>query len=243
MSSLCKVRNGPLHRVDGVDVGGGLVAVESVDSDLRVVVWTSSSDVSERVRRAVRALGGDLTIVDECPEPAAFDQGAEVFVVDHALPDWLAVVARVVEECPQLRPLLIGDVDGPDEFLCALSAGVVGFCPKDVSVGAIERSIRSILDAGVSIPRSYTKSLVDAVTHGRGHVVHTAAGDITVTDREWEILQLLVQRRSTREIAETLFVSVGTVRSHVSTLVRKLGAADREDVIALVEHGPGTSSP
>jgi DNA-binding CsgD family transcriptional regulator len=63
----------------------------------------------------------------------------------------------------------------------------------------------------------------------------TAAGPIDVTDREWEIMQLMLQRRTTREIADALFVSVGTVRSHVAALVHKVGAVDRDDLIAIVE--------
>ena len=48
-------------------------------------------------------------------------------------------------------------------------------------------------------------------------------------------MQLMLQRRTTREIADALFVSVGTVRSHVSALVHKVGAVDREDLLAMVE--------
>ena len=58
---------------------------------------------------------------------------------------------------------------------------------------------------------------------------------VDVTDREWEIMQLMLQRRSTREIATALYVSVGTVRSHVSALMHKVGAVDRDDLIAMVE--------
>jgi DNA-binding CsgD family transcriptional regulator len=65
--------------------------------------------------------------------------------------------------------------------------------------------------------------------------MNTVAGPIDVTDREWEIMQLMLQRRSTREIATALYVSVGTVRSHVSALMHKVGAVDRDDLIAMVE--------
>ena len=69
--------------------------------------------------------------------------------------------------------------------------------------------------------------------------MNTAAGPIDVTHREWEIMQLMLQRRSTREIADALYVSVGTVRSHVSALMHKVGAVDRDDLITMVERaGP-----
>ena len=77
-------------------------------------------------------------------------------------------------------------------------------------------------------------ALVVEVRQGRGHRIRTTAGHIDVTNREWEILQLLAQRRSTQEVAGTLFVPVGTVRSHISALLRKLGAVDRDDLVRMI---------
>lgn len=166
-----------------------------------------------------------------------------VAVLDDSDPDWIRSVSDVVRLRPTVRPLALVDVDSPQEFLSALSAGVTGFVPPTADLDAIERSVRSLLDSGVSIPRRMVSALVAEVRHGRGHTVQTAAGPIDVTDREWEILQLLIQRRSTREMAEELFVSVGTVRSHVSVLLRKLGAVDREDAIRLIDRGRHPSAP
>lgn len=149
--------------------------------------------------------------------------------------DWLRLVADLVRRFPTARPLALVDLPGPDDFLAAIGAGVAGFTAPDASVDAIVRTATSIAEQGVAIPRSMVSALVDEVRHGRGHSVRTAAGTIVVTDREWEILQLLLQRRSTREMADRLYVSVGTVRSHVSTLLKKLGAVDRDDAIRLIE--------
>ena len=89
----------------------------------------------------------------------------------------------------------------------------------------------------MAIPRAFMSPLVDEVRRGRGRAVRTAAGVVLVTDREWEILQMLIQGRSTREMSDALFVSVGTVRSHVSTLLKKIGAVDRDDAVAMVRRG------
>lgn len=70
--------------------------------------------------------------------------------------------------------------------------------------------------------------------------MRTPAGNVDVTDREWEVLLLLMQRRSTQQMAEALFVSVGTVRSHVSALLHKLGAVDRDDAVAMVSRSRGS---
>ena len=207
---------------------------------VRILIWTSSSDLAERVRHAVRPLGADVVVVDQRSVPTQLGEGIEVLVIDPSMSNWLRAVSDVVERAPLLRPMLFGDLDGPDEFLAAVSAGVVGFCPRLATAGAIERSVCSVAESGASIPRSFTKPLVDLARRGR--VVRTPAGDIAVTDREWAVLQQLVQRRSTQEIADAMFVTTGTVRSHVSTLMKKLGALDRDDLVALVLRGPGRST-
>lgn len=207
-------------------------AVTTDMTGVRILVWTSSSNVTERVWHAVRHFGADVVAVDQHSVPTQLGEGVEVLVIDRSISNWLRAVSDVVEREPSLRPMLIGDLDGPDEFLAAISAGVVGFCPRLATTGAIERSIRSVAETGVAIPRSFAKPLVDLARRGR--FVRTRAGDVAVTDREWEILQLVVQRRTTQQIAQALFVSAGTVRSHISSLLKKFGAYDRDDMVSLM---------
>lgn len=163
------------------------------------------------------------------------DQGA-IVVLDETEPDWLRIIADLVQQRPSVQPVLLADPDGSEEFLAVVSAGVCGLVPPDSDLDAIVRTIESVRRSGSAIPRRFVPSLISRVRHGRGHLVNSAAGPIDITDREWEILQLLLQRRSTKEMAEAMFISVGTVRSHVSTLLQKLGAADRADAIAMIEH-------
>lgn len=225
------------HLVDTTTVSGRSV-VDAVDLEARTIAWAIDDELTLRVRRAAARLGRSSIAVDGDDRLGAEDVvDGDVVVMDRALPDWLGAAARLIGARPGVRVLVVGDVSGPDEFLAALAAGIVGFCPGDASVDAIERSMRSIVRSGVAIPREFARPLVDAVRHGRGRVVSTPGGEVTITEREWEILQLLRQRRTTREISTELFVSVGTVRSHVSALVKKLGAVDRDDAVALVERG------
>jgi DNA-binding NarL/FixJ family response regulator len=218
-----------------------------IETRARAFVCVVRPKLGQRIHRALSDLGLEvvdtedldglaslLTIADAAVAPSG---GSTVLVLDDGSSRWLGAVARLVERWPRLRPLLIADLAGPEDFLSAISAGVSGFCPRDASEDAIARSVESMLETGVAIPRSLTGPLVESIRSGRGRRVQTAAGAIEVTEREWEILQMLVQRRSTREIADALFVSVGTVRSHVSTVLKKLGAVDRDDAISLIERG------
>jgi DNA-binding NarL/FixJ family response regulator len=158
-----------------------------------------------------------------------------VVVVDDSVSDWLRTTIDLVRRRPEVRPVVLADIENANEFLAALAGGVAGFCRADAGVDAIVRSIQSVQASGVAIPRDMVVPLVAQVRHGRGHRVNSVAGPIDVTHREWEIMQLMLQRRTTREIATALYVSVGTVRSHVSALVHKVGAVDRDDLVAMVE--------
>lgn len=166
---------------------------------------------------------------------AVADDESPVLLIDDRSPDWLRVTVDLVRRRPDVRPVVLAEIESPDEFLVALTGGVCGFCRSDAGVDAIVRTVRSVCESGVAIPRDMVGPLVALARHGRGHRMNTIAGPIDVTDREWEIMQLVLQRRTTREIADALFVSTGTVRSHLSALMHKVGAVDRDDLIAMVE--------
>jgi len=88
----------------------------------------------------------------------------------------------------------------------------------------------------VALPRRHTQHLLDAL---RGRDVRRAAvsarADSPITDREWEVVQLLADGASTAEVAHQLRISAVTVRRHASSVQRKLGVADRASLAALID--------
>ena len=158
-----------------------------------------------------------------------------VVIVDDAEGSWLRDVADLLRARPDARVLALVDIASSAEMMAAIGAGIGGFLSPSADADALVRTVRAMIESGVAIPRDLVSGLVEEVRGGRGRSVDTEAGSIEVTDREWEIVLLLLQRRSTREIAQLLYVSVGTVRSHISALGRKLGAADRADTIRLLQ--------
>jgi len=205
----------------------------------RAIVAVTSPKLSDDLVSALSSLRYEVRSVATATD--VFDQVDDdhdvTVVVDDHHDDWLAIVSDLVATRPGVRPVVLAAGLEPEEFFGALSAGVVGFCAPDADLDAIVRTIESVRTSGVSIPRGMVGPLVDEVRHGRGHRVHTVAGDVEVTDREWDVLLLLLKRRSTREMADALYVSTGTVRSHICVLLKKLGAVDREDAISLIERG------
>lgn len=209
--------------------------------DARIVIAVSDPARAEQLVDALSSNGYDTACAPGITRVADFvdEELSCVVIVDDDHPNWLRSVTDLLHLRPNARLLALVDVESPAEMLAAVGAGVAGFVSPLADDAAIARTVRALIDSGVAIPRGLVPALVEEVRRGRGRSVTTATGQIDVTEREWEILQLLLQRRSTREISEMLFVSVGTVRSHISALGRKLGAVDREDTIRLLEQRRG----
>lgn len=144
-----------------------------------------------------------------------------------------------VETCRQLKqnqpqlPILVLTSRSDKPLIARLVvAGAQGYCLKGVAAGTLVLAIRSIV-AGAS--------WWDATATAQIHTfIQTNAHDLPATDptptaltrREQEILALIADRKTDREIAELLFITPGTVRVHVHTILRKLDVSDRHQAVA-----------
>lgn len=162
--------------------------------------------------------------------------GFAIAVLSDSVNGWLRVVGDLRRTERPVGVLLITDLVDRAELVTALGAGVDGIGRPDDPPQALLASAIAICEQGVALPRSLTRELVDEVRAGRGHSVRTSDGTVRVTDREWQILQLMLQGMTTREMATEMFVAVGTVRSHVSALLGKLGVASRSEAVSLLGH-------
>ena len=146
--------------------------------------------------------------------------------------DLLYDIAAHPARCPVV---IVGTFEHDIDFMTALQAGASGFCESRATPSAIVRTVNDVLAHGTAIPRSLVNVLVAQLQHGRGRFVTTPDGEVELSDREWEVLSLLRVGRSTSQIADLLYVSSATIRSHVSALVHKLGCSDRAEMIDLLE--------
>ena len=95
--------------------------------------------------------------------------------------------------------------------------------------------LRAVLDGEVALPRRLSRRLVDALRGRDARRAELAArAGASLTDREWEVLELLADDRSTAEIAQRLGISAVTARRHISSLVAKLGVPDRASAADLL---------
>ena len=204
---------------------------------LRVLVV----DDQQLLRRGLVMLFGTVEGVDVVAQAA---HGAEALAVlraedvdvvlaDAKMPvmDGIELVRRCVREHPGLPVLVLTTFDEPDVVRGAVAAGAAGFLLKDTSIEALAEAVRAVAAGGLVIdPRVARLALApsrDERDEGDGP---PALALLTPTERE--VAALVAEGLSNQAIAARMVLAEGTVKNHVSALLRKLRAADRT-VLAL----------
>jgi DNA-binding CsgD family transcriptional regulator len=121
-----------------------------------------------------------------------------------------------------------------DDVLDALQAGAHGYLLKGASPEAIVEAVRAVHEGAAVIAPAVAPTVLREIRRTRDRHIRVAAGtSVSLTEREWKILQLLDQGESTTAIASELYVAPVTVRSHISALTRKLEVGGRAGAVAL----------
>lgn len=201
-----------------------------------VLVVDTHQVVADAIASVIDGLD-EVTAVAAAASATAIDAraaDADLLVVSSTFhgDDSLRVVDHVRAGARPLRTIVLADRDETAELLRALDAGVDGFVSKAAPVDAVVAAVRTVLRGG----RAFTADAMHRADLARAERDTRRAEASTgrpVSDREVEILTLLAGGASTREIAEHLFVSVNTVRTHVQNIFRKLGASSRLEAVSI----------
>jgi DNA-binding NarL/FixJ family response regulator len=124
-------------------------------------------------------------------------------------------------------------------MLDAVRAGAAGYLLKDINPERLRHALTGVMHGEAALPRSLvTRLMLELrVRSHRRHVPLGAGETAELTPREWDVLALMADGASTRQIAEALEISEVTVRRHVSGLLAKLHVSDRESAIAVLRGG------
>lgn len=176
---------------------------------------------------AVLDLEDDLTVVADVAAgtdivPAAREHVPDVAVLDIDLPgiDGLTAAERLSTELPSCRVLILTAHARPANLRVALDAHVAGFLAKDTSARDLIAAIRTVASGGRVIDP-------DAAIAA----IQTQPSPLTA--RETDVLRLHAQGSDPRDIANTLFLSYGTVRNYLASATDKLGARNRTDAVII----------
>jgi DNA-binding NarL/FixJ family response regulator len=141
------------------------------------------------------------------------------------------VMASLKASRPDLRIIVTGAGMDEETILKAIASGSKGYVDEAASAAEFVQAIRIVHQGSVWAPRRVLSMFIERVSSSPGRIF--PAGRVTFTDREKEVLEMLVAGRSNKEIGSALGIEERTVKAHVAKLMRKVGVQNR---IALSVH-------
>ena len=194
------------------------------------------------VRTGVRAeLGEDVDVVGEAADVPSAVEGIratvpDVVLLDVHLPggDGRAVLEQLRGELPSVRWLALSVSDAAEDVIAVIRAGARGYVTKTISGPDLRDAVRRVADGDVVFSPRLAGFVLDAFSSGAA--VPAPAEEATdpgldlLSAREREVMQLLARGYTYREIGSRLFISVKTVESHASNVLRKLQLSNRNEL-------------
>lgn len=199
----------------------GLAALIHSQAGFRVLA--AAADVNEALHHARQ----------EKPDVVLLDFGLE----DH---DSLSLTSTVHAEVPEARVIVMGLLACQEDVADYVHAGASGFIMKDASFETFVETIRAVARGAEVLPQALTTALFTQIArHAVGRGKPRILDEVRLTAREREVIDLLGEGLSNKEIATRLNIAVHTVKSHVHNILEKLALRSRLEVAAFTHaRGP-----
>lgn len=184
--------------------------------------------------RALLSLDNDIEIVGEAGDgreaiKKAEELSPDVIIMDVAMPDMdgLEATRRILKQNPNARIIILSQYDDREYVLSAIKAGSAGYVPKRALGSELVSAIRTVHRGDSFLYPSAASALI------KGFREQAQSGDAfdSLTPREREILKLIAEGHTGKEIASKLFISMKTVMGHRAKIMEKLGLRNRTELI------------
>ena len=196
-------------------------------------------------RAAIRQMLGewpDLEVVGEASDGCESVElcrslHPELVLMDLSMPklDGFEATREIKQESPSTIVLVLTAFEEPEYLLNALKAGASGYVLKHMGskqiVGAIRRVLEGQSPLNQEVAMQLLTRLIDEMKHKEAEP--RSSVHIPLSPREMEVLKLLARGLSNQQIANSLFISMSTVKNHVHHIIEKLGASDRVQAVIL----------
>jgi two-component system nitrate/nitrite response regulator NarL len=215
----------------------------------RVLLADDDAATRAALRRVLEA--HDFSVCGEAGDAAeaiavARTERPDLALIEIRIPgNGLHATAEIVTELPDITVVIVTVSSENADLLAALRLGASGYLLKDIGLERIPNALRAVLDGETALPRSLVGRVVDELRRrgDSGRLRLTDDRAVRLTDREWEVLDLVRNGLTTQAIADQLFISPVTVRTHISVVLKKLGVPDRAAAIRVLEDVEARDQP
>lgn len=143
----------------------------------------------------------------------------------------LEVVGTITKTSPKSKVVLLTASESAEDLMAAVKAGASGYLTKDTPLPRLVAAMNDVLDGGAAVSPEMGGKLFTAMRDLLRHHGMAAARRPELTGREVEILSLVGEGKTSREIADELYISENTVRNHVRNILDKLGMRSRFEAV------------
>ena len=211
-------------------------------SETRVLIADEHAATRAGIRTVLEDEGfdicGEVTDAQAAVETAVRER-PEIALLDVEIPgSGIAAAEAITARVPETSVVMLTASTADADLFDALRAGAVGYLLKGTDSARLVHALRGVLAGEAAIPRTLVTRIVSEFGGRTRRHLTLARRGIELTPREGEVLELLREGLTTARMAERLFVSPVTVRRHVSTLLHKLDAPDREAAVRMLDDEP-----
>jgi len=196
----------------------GLSALLGIESDLEIVGEAENGEAA-------------LTLIAERPEA----ERPQVVLMDMRMPvmDGVAATAAIATQYPQIQVLVLTTFDDDELVAEAMRVGAKGYLLKDTPSEELADAIRAVAKGYSQFGPGILQKMVSNLSSASTPEPELREGFESLTPREKEVLQLLGEGASNKEIAQKLYLSEGTVKNHVTNVLGRLDLRDRTQAALL----------
>lgn len=215
---------------------------------MQVLVVDDHPLIVDAVRFALESIRPEAVVIeaDRLSEACRIVASARIdlALLDLKLPDSQGVesIHRLRDVAPDLPIAVFSGTADPDTMVQMLDAGAMSFVPKALPRAALMHALSEVLSGRSFLPDGLIDERLAPIASGGRAGRHGRGGGYDLTDRQLEVLALMVRGRSNKAICKRLSISENTVKVHVTAIFRTLGVSNRTQAV-LVAHRSGIRLP
>lgn len=222
-----------------------LRTVDAPEPAIRILIGDGDATTRAVLRATVESDSRFDVVAEVSHAPGAVEHAVrsrpDVCLLAVELPgNGISAAWEICSRLPEARVAMFTDSQDERQLFAALNAGATGYLPRDIDRGRLTHALAGVAQGETAIPRLLMTHVVERFRDraARRRTVVPDINGVRLTSREWQVLALLCERRSTTEIARQLVVSPATIRTHVASIVRKLRVPDRKALLSFFDQNP-----